>query len=139
MTYTLSLLFFRSISLARALTISKMMRFNPLTSLIACLLVSSPFSEAALTTSNDQIIFNGSPVKLKGLSWFGFNNRGTFFDGFWSKPDALRQDFATIIYRWQLLGFNTIRIPFSFVDLLELAPVTKFKSGCKIPTFVSKK
>jgi hypothetical protein len=63
-------------------------------SIIACLLLFSSPSQAALTTSNDQIIFNGSPVNLKvngyfnssdnseltfqhltqGANWFGFNN-----------------------------------------------------------------
>ena len=30
---------------------------------------------------------------------------------------SLTQDFAAIVYRIQLLGFNAIRLPFSFADL----------------------
>ena len=35
-------------------------------------------------------------------------------DGLWRGPTALTQDFGTVAYRIQLLGFNAIRLPFSF-------------------------
>ena len=35
-------------------------------------------------------------------------------DGLWQGPTALTQDFGTVAYRIQLLGFNAIRLPFSF-------------------------
>ena len=34
--------------------------------------------------------------------------------GLWQGPTALSQDFGTVLYRIQLLGFNAIRLPFSF-------------------------
>ena len=35
-------------------------------------------------------------------------------DGLWQGPTALTQDFGIVAYRIQLLGFNAIRLPFSF-------------------------
>jgi hypothetical protein len=37
-------------------------------------------------------------------------------DGLWSGDSSLTRDFSTQIYRMQLLGFNAIRLPFSFKD-----------------------
>ncbi len=34
--------------------------------------------------------------------------------GLWQGPSALSQDFGIVLYRIQLLGFNAIRLPFSF-------------------------
>lgn len=38
-------------------------------------------------------------------------------DGLWAGYTSLTKDFSTQIYRMQLLGFNAIRLPFSFKDL----------------------
>ena len=35
-------------------------------------------------------------------------------DGLYIGSDTLTGDYATVLYRIQLLGFNAIRIPFSF-------------------------
>ncbi|KAI8471777.1 MAG: glycoside hydrolase superfamily [Monoraphidium minutum] len=40
---------------------------------------------------------------------------------FWGKR-TMTNDFATVVYRMKLLGFNAIRIPFSFADLNEDIP-----------------
>jgi hypothetical protein len=34
-------------------------------------------------------------------------------------------DFATIVYRLQLLGFNAVRLPFSFSDLYDKQPLSQ--------------
>lgn len=36
-------------------------------------------------------------------------------DGLYAGDSSLTLDFATVAYRIQLLGFNAIRLPFSFV------------------------
>lgn len=56
---------------------------------------------------------------LQGINWFGFNNGSTMLDGLWGQ-DALSKDFATVVHRLQLLGFNSVRLPFSFQDLHNL-------------------
>ena len=63
---------------------------------------------------------NGAHVELKGCNWFGFNvDDGTgMLTGMWghnnSGKNALSMDFKTIVLRMKLLGFNTVRLPFSF-------------------------
>lgn len=77
----------------------------------------------AMTTQGTQILnSDGHPVELKGINWFGFNNGDTMVDGLWAGPDSLSMDFATVVYRMQLLGFNAVRLPFSFNDLYNASP-----------------
>ena len=42
--------------------------------------------------------------------------------------DSLTLDFATVVYRLQLLGFNAVRLPFSFVDLYDTPPKSQTRS-----------
>ena len=42
-------------------------------------------------------------------------------DGLWGHH-ALSKDFATVVHRLFLLGFNAVRLPFSFQDLHSLPP-----------------
>lgn len=62
------------------------------------------------------------------VNYFGFDDANTMFDGLWGGSDSLAQDWATIVYRIQLLGFNAIRIPFSFKDLQ--ATPKSFSQSC---------
>ena len=62
------------------------------------------------------------------VNYFGFDDANTMFDGLWGGSDSLAQDWATIVYRIQLLGFNAIRIPFSFKDL-QASPKS-FSQSC---------
>jgi len=43
------------------------------------------------------------------------NPQATLVDGLYAGTDTLTGDLATVAYRIQLLGFNAIRLPFSFV------------------------
>lgn len=89
--------------------------------LILCSLLFSA-SLSAMTTQGDKIVnSSGEEIALKGVNWFGFNNGATMVDGLWS-PGGLSSDFATVVYRMQLLGFNAVRLPISFKDLYNLAP-----------------
>ncbi len=89
---------------------------------------------SAMTTNGDQILnSNGQPIELHGVNWFGFNNGQTMVDGLWSGSGAIAGDFATVVYRMQLLGFNAVRLPFSFKDIYNLSPVG-FAGPCQIPT-----
>jgi aryl-phospho-beta-D-glucosidase BglC (GH1 family) len=89
--------------------------------MVFCALLFSA-SLSAMTTQGDKILNSGGEeIALKGVNWFGFNNGATMVDGLWS-PGGLSSDFATIVYRMQLLGFNAVRLPISFKDLYNLAP-----------------
>lgn len=76
----------------------------------------TPVSTGSLTTLNDQIVDSkGNVVQLKGVNWFGFNN-GDMLNGMWNY-DGLSGDFETTVRRLKALGFNAVRLPFSFVNL----------------------
>lgn len=68
--------------------------------------------------------------KFKGINWFGFNNDQTMVDGLWSGGSQMATDFNTIVYRIKLIGFNSIRLPFTYTDL-NLKPTSKVIS-CNI-------
>lgn len=75
---------------------------------------------------------NGKRVRLRGFNYFGFNNGQTMVDGVWGGP-GLALDFASVVHRQKLLGFNAVRLPFSFKDLKNLPPKS-FVKPCNIPT-----
>ena len=51
---------------------------------------------------------------LQGLNWFGFETSATMVAGLWAGSSSLTQDFKTVVWRMRLLGFNAVRLPFSF-------------------------
>lgn len=51
---------------------------------------------------------------LQGINWFGFETSSTMVAGLWAGSTSLTQDFKTIVWRIKLLGFNAVRLPFSF-------------------------
>ena len=57
---------------------------------------------------------DGNTVTLHGLNWFGFDDGNTIVDGLWVGSDSSTLDVATILLRMKALGFNAIRLPFSF-------------------------
>lgn len=48
-------------------------------------------------------------------------------------------DFATIVYRLQLLGFNSVRLPFSFSDLYDKVPESQVRSCAQVCTHFTHK
>ena len=59
-------------------------------------------------TSGNQIFdSNGSPVRIAGINWYGFETPDEIAHGLWV------QDYHTVINDIAALGYNTIRIPFS--------------------------
>ena len=41
-------------------------------------------------------------------------------------------DFATIVYRLTLLGFNAVRLPFSFTDLYDTSPKSQTRNCAQV-------
>lgn len=62
----------------------------------------------------------------------GFNNGDTMVDGLWGS-NQLSSDFATVVQRQKLLGFNAVRLPFSFKDL-QAAPRSFLVQYCNMAT-----
>lgn len=81
-----------------------------------------------LQVRNNQIYANNKPIEIKGINWFGFNNKQTMVDGLWAGGTSFATDFSTIIYKIKLLGFNTVRLPFTFSDMN--LPTKSFRIPC---------
>ncbi|EIE18857.1 hypothetical protein COCSUDRAFT_59785 [Coccomyxa subellipsoidea C-169] len=94
-------------------------------------------SAFSMTTVNGQIIgVDGQPLQLWGINWFGFETGTTFLDGLWAGSDSLTLDFATIVYRLQLLGFNSVRLPFSFSDIYDKPPQSQARNCAQVSSDV---
>jgi hypothetical protein len=68
---------------------------------------------------------NGSaPVVLRGITWPGFDAGATFVAGLGGQSNRTWSggDFATALHVLRLLGFNAVRLPFTF-DGLQSAPL----------------
>ena len=55
-----------------------------------------------------------APERMQGVNWFGFETSATMVAGLWAGSSSLTQDFKTVVWRFKLLGFNAVRLPFSF-------------------------
>ena len=51
------------------------------------------------------------------LPRFGFNNGMGMVDGLWAGGSEAATDFALIAYQIRLLGYNAVRLPFTWRDL----------------------
>jgi hypothetical protein len=67
-----------------------------------------------------------SNIRVAANCRFGFNNGKTMVDGLDGENTISHTwqsgDFATIVYQLRLLGFNAVRLPFLFNDLLARKP-----------------
>ncbi len=63
---------------------------------------------APLRTSGAKIVDrNGAEIVLQGVNWFGFETQNHVTHGLWTR------DYKEMLAQIRLLGFNTIRLPFS--------------------------
>ena len=71
------------------------------------------------------------------MNWFGFETSATMVAGLWAGSSSLTQDFKTVVWRFKLLGFNAVRLPFSFKASLAFsmcrarASMCQGSQGCK--------
>ena len=87
-----------------------------------------------LTTVNASILgVDGLAVDLVGVTWHGFDDGNTMFDGLLNSGSSFSQDFQVQVQRILALGFNMVKIPFSFNDLASLQPES-FLLNCTLPT-----
>ena len=73
---------------------------------------------------------NGNPLALNGVVWGGFDNKVTMLDGLFLGNTSLTLDFASSVRRLAALGFNAVRIPFSFTDL-QAKGTRNFTRACR--------
>ena len=50
--------------------------------------------------------------------------------GLWKGPSALTMDFVNVIRRFRLLGFNSVRLPFSMKASLTLWTTLAWNGAC---------
>jgi len=68
--------------------------------------VALPARQRLLAHSGSQILdASGRPVRIAGISWFGFETSDQIVHGLWN------QDYHHILHTIKDSGFNTIRIP----------------------------
>jgi aryl-phospho-beta-D-glucosidase BglC (GH1 family) len=103
--------------------------------LAAALLVLVAPPASALRVEDAQIVdASGNPVVLKGFSWFGFNVDNTsMVYGIKDNATPSPKDFAHTVWRQRLLGFNAVRLPFSFWCLDNSVP-SNLVYSCTLPT-----
>lgn len=89
-----------------------------------------------VSTADGQLLgVDGQPLFMKGVNYFGFEYSGhSMVDGLSSGSSSISQDFATVVYRQQLLGFNTVRLPFSFQNLFGGASPQSWTQPCSTDT-----
>lgn len=62
-----------------------------------------------LATQGNQIVdANGQSVQLAGVNWYGMNTSAYVPDGLWAR------DYKSMLSQMKQIGFNLIRIPFSY-------------------------
>jgi hypothetical protein len=90
----------------------------------------------------------GAPAQLHGVNFFGWNTDTPNFDGLWAYNDdevpgydsvgdagalqrlniswwgkrRITNDFAAVVHRMGLLGFNAVRVQFAFENLNKELP-----------------
>ena len=97
-------------------------------------LQSSHFAVEALhTLENGSIVDeDGHTVHLHGVQWGGFESGNTMTDGLWG-GHSIATDFASVVWRLKLLGFNAVRLPFSFKEFSR-SPRSFQVANCEPPT-----
>ncbi|KAK9854816.1 hypothetical protein WJX84_001530 [Apatococcus fuscideae] len=88
-----------------------------------------------MQSSSGQLLgVDGKFLRMVGVNFFGFDSSYPMLDGLWGGTDSQSKDFATIVYRMQLLGMNAVRIPFSFLTIYAGVPGT-FAGSCAAATY----
>ncbi|KAK9822485.1 hypothetical protein WJX81_001062 [Elliptochloris bilobata] len=87
-------------------------------------------AEQPVSIANGGLVgVDGQPLALKGVNWFGFETDTNMVHGLWVGPNAYTEDFLTVMYRIQCLGFNAVRLPMSFQVLYSMPP-RSFTGSC---------
>jgi len=72
---------------------------------------------APMGVSGNQLMANSKRLAIKGINWFGFNVGMGMVDGLWAGGNDYATDFGKIAFELKLLGYNAVRLPFTFTQL----------------------
>ena len=107
------------------------LRLGALVATIGLSLVSSVHAQNSysgtdlgLTTSGNQIVDqNGNNVRLTGVNWSGFETSLGVVSGLWLDPTPTSSsDFRDYLLKIKDLGFNCVRLPWSYVNMTCNSP-----------------
>ena len=80
--------------------------------------------DLGLTASGNQIVDqNGNNVRLTGVNWSGFETPIGIVSGLYQSPSATSSpDFRDYLEKMKSLGFNCVRIPWSYANMICTLP-----------------
>jgi aryl-phospho-beta-D-glucosidase BglC (GH1 family) len=80
--------------------------------------------DEGLTVSGNQIVDqNGNNVRLTGVNWSGFETPIAIVSGLYQSPSATASpDFRDYLLKVKDLGFNCIRLPWSYANMICTLP-----------------
>ncbi|MHA7834359.1 MAG: cellulase family glycosylhydrolase [Algiphilus sp.] len=94
------------------------MNFSPVRCfVVATLLLCTTHTHAYYVAGSQIYADNGSPVSLRGISWFGFETGTNSPHGLWAR------EMSDMIAQMKTHGFNAVRIPIS-PSVLRAAPAS---------------
>jgi len=81
-------------------------------------------TDAGLTAFGNQIVDqNGNNVRLTGVNWSGFETPIGIVSGLYQSPSATSSpDFRDYLEKMKSLGFNCVRIPWSYANMICTLP-----------------
>jgi len=107
---------------------------------VLCISGSLAADSPLLTTKaqdNGPTIFvdgNGNEVVFHGIGWYGYNLAFAAPENLTEGDDAVTKDFKQIVYRQKQLGFNSIRLAFTFDSQLGIrSPIINYTTKCTVP------
>ena len=88
-------------------------------------------TDPGLTASGNQIVDqNGNNVRLTGVNWSGFETPIGIVSGLYLAPSAtFSPDFRDYLDKLQILGFNCVRLPWSYANMICTEPAAQ-DEGC---------
>lgn len=75
-------------------------------------------STGGYTTSNGNVVKNGTVIKLKGVNWFGFDGGTHVVHGLWARG------YKDMISQIKKSGFNAVRVPFCPASVKGVTPTS---------------
>lgn len=77
---------------------------------------------------------DGEEVVFHGIGWYGYNLAFAAPENLTQGDDAVSKDFKQIVYRQKQLGFNSIRLAFTFDSKLGFrSPIINYTAKCTVP------
>ena len=96
--------------------------------------------DGGLTASGNQIVDqNGNNVRLTGVNWSGFETPIGVVSGLYQSPSATASpDFRDYLLKIKDLGFNCVRLPWSYANMICTQPAAADEGSQREPAAADK-